>query len=139
VPLIVRHPKMASAKGRTEALVELIDLYPTLCDLAGLAKPKHLQGKSLLPVLKDPNAAHREMAYSSYPHGPNIGHSIRSTHYRYTEWWEKGSDKVVATALTNLAEDPGETTSALPAKQDFAKSLSKKLRARVLAVRKPSP
>jgi arylsulfatase A-like enzyme len=139
VPLIVRHPKMASAKGNTDALVELVDLYPTLCDLAGLAKPKHLQGKSLLPVLKDPNAAHRAMAYSSYPHGRNIGHSIRTAHYRYTEWWEKGSDKVVATALTNLAEDPGETTSALPAKQDFAKSLSKKLRVRVLAVRKPSP
>jgi iduronate 2-sulfatase len=141
VPLIIRHPGKATTKGRTDALVELIDLYPTLCDLSGLPKPAHLQGKSFLPVLENPKSGHRDFAYSSYPHGgkgrkPVIGHSIRTAHHRYTEWWESGTDNVITHALTNLKDDPGETTSALPDKEDYAKTLSRKLRARVLEVRR---
>ena len=61
-----------------------------------------MQGKSLAPVLNNPAAKHRDYAYSSYPHynpeikKPVVGHSIRNDSIRYTEWWEKGSDKVVA-------------------------------------------
>lgn len=139
VPLIMRVP--GYAKGPSKSLVELIDLYPTLCDLAGLKKPAHLQGRSFLPTLQDPKVAHREFAYSSYSHrylGRNrvTGHSMRTDRYRYTEWWEQGSDKVVDRALTDLSKDPGETTSALPGAQEKANLLSKSLRSRVLSVRK---
>lgn len=137
VPLLIRHPGMASARGRTNALVELIDLYPTLCDLAGLPKPEHLQGRSLRPVLENPTASHRDSAYSSYPHGTVVGHSLRTATHRYTEWWSKGTDEVVDRALTDLAKDPGETTSALPAQAAEAEKLSKELRSRVLSVRRP--
>lgn len=141
VPLIVRIPGKPSAKGTTQTFVELIDLYPTLCDLTGLQKPAHLQGKSFVPTLDDPRAQHRDFAYSSYPHGRKketgvTGHSLRTKEFRYTEWWEKGTDKVVDSALTNIAADPGETTSALPEKQSEADRLSQLLRARVHEVRK---
>ena len=141
VPLIVRVPGKPSAKGTTQSLVELIDLFPTLCDLTGLKKPAHLQGKSFLPTLDHPKSPHRKFAYSSYPHGrkpgkPVTGHSIRTDRFRYTEWWERDSDKVVATALTDLEKDPGETTSALPGEEGMAVQLSKLLRERVLEVRK---
>lgn len=134
VPLIIRAPDQA--KGPSRSLVELIDLYPTLCDLAGLDKPAHLQGKSFLPTLRDPKTTHRESAYSSYPHrrkgNPSVtGHSLRTERYRYTEWWEQGSDKIVARAFTDLTKDPGETTSALPAATDEANRLAKTLRAKV--------
>jgi iduronate 2-sulfatase len=133
---------MAGAKGRTQALTELIDLYPTLCDLCGLDKPKHLQGKSLLPILQDPEASHRESAYSSYPHGrgggsrPVTGHSIRTARFRYTEWWERETDKVVDSVLTDIEADPGEVT-AVTGMNDLREQLSTQLRARVLAARKP--
>lgn len=141
VPLIVRIPGEQISKGATSALVELIDLYPTLCDLAGLKKPDHLQGTSFVATLHDPKTSHRAFAYSSYVHrrrkdGSVTGHSIRTERHRYTEWWKQGSDEVVEVALTDLEDDPGETTSALPKSRSEAQRLSKILRARVLEVRK---
>ena len=141
VPLLVRVPGSSFARGTSKSLVELIDLYPTLCDLAGLKKPEHLQGTSLLPTLKDPNVSHRDFAYSSYRHGRKgssrvTGHSIRTNQFRYTEWWEEKSDDVVDRVLTDLLRDPGETTSAIAVNRLEAERLSKVLRARVLEVRK---
>ncbi len=142
VPLIVRYPKTPAAMGHSRALVELIDLYPTLCDLCGLEKPAHLQGRSFVPVLKDPSSPHRDYAYSSYPHNNSktrkrvIDHSIRNQNIRYTEWWEKGTDKVVARVATDIRADPGESTNLLPEKSALAKSLSAALKKRVLSARK---
>ena len=142
VPLIVRHPKLAGARGDSKALVELIDLYPTLCELAGLTAPKHVQGQSFVGALKDPSARHRQYAYSSYPHyNPKIkkgvvGHSIRNDRIRYTEWWARGTDEIVARVATDLIADPGETTNILPEKQDLAERLSVDLKRRVLEARK---
>jgi iduronate 2-sulfatase len=51
----------------SNALVELVDLYPTLCELAGLAKPKHLSGKSLVSQLDNPDARGRSFAISQFP------------------------------------------------------------------------
>ncbi|MCA9263183.1 MAG: sulfatase [Planctomycetales bacterium] len=140
VPLIIRHPSLLTAAGRTGALVELIDLYPTLCDLCGLERPEHLQGTSLLPVLDDPTKSVREFAYSSYPHGAGqgigrvTGHSIRTAQYRYTEWWDKG-DQVIDAVLSDIEVDPGEVT-AVEGDATLKSRLSAILRGRVLAVRK---
>ena len=106
VPLIVHVPGESYPAGVSESLVELIDLYPTLCDLAGLDKPAHLQGRSFLQTLADPTMPHRKFAYSSYPHRrkgdtPVTGHSLRTERFRYTEWWEQGSDQVVDAVLTD--------------------------------------
>ncbi|MCA9249242.1 MAG: sulfatase [Planctomycetales bacterium] len=136
VPLIVRHPGIAATHGKTTtALVELIDLYPTLCELCGLNLPKHVQGKSFATLLSDGTASHRESAYSSYPHGPVVGHSIRTERYRYTQWWEAKTDKVVDSVLTDITADPGETT-AIEKYEDLKSKLSAQLRNRVLAARK---
>ena len=141
VPLMIRHPQIATARGESQALVELIDLYPTLCELCGLDTPKHLQGKSLVPILEDPAAKHRDYAYTSYPHTNSdtkkrvVGHSIRGERVRYTEWWEKGSDKVVARVATDIWADPGETTNLLPGHEALAEELSADLKRIVLAAR----
>jgi arylsulfatase A-like enzyme len=141
VPLLVRHPKLDGATGSTNALVELIDLYPTLCELCGIDTPPHVQGKSFVAVLQNPKAKHHDFAYSSYPHTiPKvktavIGHSIRNQRYRYTEWWEKKTDKLVERVLTDLIADPGEETNLLPEQKKLANQLSKELKKRVLAAR----
>jgi iduronate 2-sulfatase len=67
VPLIVWTPEMKHRGKETEALVELVDLYPTLCDLAGLSKPIHLAGKSLLPLLDNPDVKGKQYAVSQFP------------------------------------------------------------------------
>lgn len=93
VPLIISTPGFKDSQGKkSEALVELIDLYPTLVDLAGLkAKaPKILQGESLRPQLMNPGlATSRKVAYSvTY----RKGQSIRADRYRYNLWGNGGEE-----------------------------------------------
>ena len=76
VPLIVRDPRKKSGQT-TDRLVELIDLYPTLCNLTGIETPDHCQGRSFHGLLDNPESGHRYAAYSSYPAWKSLGHSIR--------------------------------------------------------------
>ena len=57
----------ARAAQRPNALVEFVDIYPTLCELAGLALPKHLEGRSFMPLLTDPDQAWKTAAFSQFP------------------------------------------------------------------------
>lgn len=117
VPLIIRTPD--GMKGqRTESLVELLDLYPTLTDLCSLNAPPSVQGTSLVPLLKDPRASVRDVALTQTPR-PNylrgkqqpeaMGYSIRTSRYRYTEWRDFSSGRTVAAELYDHSSDPGET------------------------------
>ena len=69
VPLMIWTPDMPkSNRGKTtNALVELIDMYPTLCELAGLEKPNHLEGQSFTPLLENPNKPWKKAAFTVYP------------------------------------------------------------------------
>ncbi len=88
-PLFVVAPGFKKGQKST-SLVEYVDVYPTLCELANLPLPSHLQGKSLLPVLKNPQAKIKDVAISQYPRdkgGDNLmGYSMRTEQYRYTRW-----------------------------------------------------
>jgi arylsulfatase A-like enzyme len=69
VPLMIWTPDMpeGSRGKKTDALVELIDMYPTLSELAGLELPGHLEGQSFAPLLDDPNATWKNAAFSQFP------------------------------------------------------------------------
>ncbi|HET7294397.1 MAG TPA: sulfatase-like hydrolase/transferase [Vicinamibacteria bacterium] len=88
VPLIVASPEVAQPGVPARGLVELVDVFPTLIELAGLPDPpQRLDGRSLVPMLKDPSYPGRSAAYSwrRTAVGP-AGRSIRTDRYRYTEW-----------------------------------------------------
>jgi uncharacterized sulfatase len=115
VPLIVHSPG-AKANGRASgSLAELVDVYPTLCDLAGVPAPAVLEGKSLRPVLADPAAVLREGAFTQARRGANAanwGRSVRTLKWRCTEW-DEGRNGVELYdhvndphEYTNLASDP---------------------------------
>ncbi len=110
VPLIVRDPRMNSGQT-TDRLVELIDLYPTLCDLTGIETPAHCQGRSFRGLLDDPESGHRYSSYSSYPAWKSLGHSVRFKTFRYTEWFHNDTGTLRARVLTDLRKDPGEVTN----------------------------
>jgi iduronate 2-sulfatase len=86
VPLIISMPEQATAGQSSSRPVELVDLYPTLADLAGLTPPDHLEGFSLRPLLKDPQAEWNHAAFTQVQRGVNPGHSVRTERWRYTEW-----------------------------------------------------
>ncbi|MGJ8639550.1 MAG: sulfatase [Opitutaceae bacterium] len=69
VPMIIWTPDMpkASQGARTDALVELVDIYPTLCELAGLEQPAHLDGQSFKPLITDPSLPWKDAAFSQFP------------------------------------------------------------------------
>jgi len=67
VPMMIWTPNMKVRGRKTDALVELIDIYPTLCDLAGVSKPAHLEGKSFVPLLDDPHQSWKNAAFSQFP------------------------------------------------------------------------
>jgi arylsulfatase A-like enzyme len=121
-PLILSVPGMKHAGGKTDALVEFVDIYPTLSELAGLPLPGHLEGTSFTPVLDEPARAWKTAAFSQYPRNGDgtklMGYSMRTDRYRFTVWVERTDhSKVHATELYDHQLDPQENTNVagLPA------------------------
>ena len=98
VPLIVSAP--GCVHGRTAALAELVDLYPTLSELAGLDIPRGVQGKSLVPILRDPQATVRETALSLHK-----GFALRSRDWSYMRYNDGSSE------LYDMRQDPHQFTN----------------------------
>jgi iduronate 2-sulfatase len=86
VPLIISVPSQKTAGQASSRPVELVDLFPTLADLAGLTPPSHLEGVSLRPLIENPKAPWEHAAYTQVQRGANPGHSVRTEQWRYTEW-----------------------------------------------------
>ena len=86
VPLIVRAPGVTTPGSTSEGLIEMIDYYPTLVELAGINPPADLQGKSFVPMLRDPKAAGKEVVYTIVTRGQKLGRALRTQCWRYTLW-----------------------------------------------------
>lgn len=121
VPMIIATPDGTGGR-RSSALVELLDLYPTLADLCGLSAPTNLEGTSLRPVLEDPRATVKPAAFTWHPrpaYPPNgknpeaMGYSVRTNRYRYTEWRNYQTGKVVARELYDHQQDGAETRNII--------------------------
>lgn len=120
VPLIISTPDMKKPGEKTEALAELLDLYPTLAEACGLPAPSGVEGTSLLPVLRDPSATVKAAAGTQHPRPayfkgqPEVmGRSVRTARYRYTEWREFKTGKLVAAELYDHQVDPLETVNVV--------------------------
>lgn len=107
VPLIVRLPS-GNREEATGALVELVDLYPTLVDLCGLPQPTGLEGTSFRPVLDDPQRDWKRAVFSEAQRGGAHGRSVRTARHRFTEWQPLEGDAPSEFELYDLQEDPKE-------------------------------
>ncbi len=86
VPMLIRVPGQTKAASTSQGLVELVDLFPTLAELCDVNAPDDVQGRSLAPMLRDPNAAGKDSVYTVVTRGKNLGKAIRTDRWRYSKW-----------------------------------------------------
>lgn len=101
-PLIVKVPGVEGG-FRTSALTEFVDIYPSLCELASLSVPRHVEGQSFVPLLSDPDQPWKSHTVSKY----YDGFSVKDDRYRYTEWSDS-TGSVYARMLYDHENDPSE-------------------------------
>ena len=109
VPFLIKAPGAGFIAGTTDALVELLDLFPTLCDLTGIPTPSQCEGTSLVTLLRDSEAEWTELAYTQYPRwGGVMGYSVKSHDGRFTEWLDEKTGAVKAHEYYDHRVDPNE-------------------------------
>lgn len=114
VAMICRAPGKKARGAKSKALVELVDVYPTLVDLCGLPVPGHLEGTSMAPLLDDPARPWKSAAFSQFTRGKARGYAITTGRYRYVEWVETAHpEKVLARELYDRVADPDEMWNRL--------------------------
>ena len=148
-PLIVAAPGMKP--GKSTSLSEHLDIFPTICDLAGLSIPKHLQGKSLKPVMQNNSSSVKDFSVSQYPRKLNkedaktagydsnkiMGYSLRTSKYRFTIWMNDFTTsqpfdikKVYASEMYDYTVDPLEKVNIY--KSDNYKEVAKDMYAKMI-------
>ena len=126
-PLIVAAPGMKA--GKSNSLSEHLDIFPTICDLAGLNVPAQLQGKSLKPIMKNNTSSVKDFSVSQYPRKLSkedtqkagfdsnkiMGYSLRTSKYRLTIWMNDftsnqpfDAKKIFASEMYDYTADPLE-------------------------------
>ena len=143
VPLMIRAPGVSRPGADCERLVELVDLYATLCDVAGVAVPDGLESVSLKPLLIDPQSQWKSAAFSQFHRNPRVtpdqkrymGYSMMTERYHYVEWrhWDNVagvSGDVAAVELYDLQTDPDENENIAGEAEQAAlvASLARKLK-----------
>ena len=130
--IAVRSPLLISVPGQqpcqTDALVELVDIFPTMCDVCDIPTPTELEGVSLMPVIDDPTQPVKSAAFSHLRRSGAKSSSMRTHRYRYTEW---GRDGRFGRELYDYQTDPHETINVvdIPENAQLVDELSQRLRA----------
>ncbi|KKO06411.1 hypothetical protein LCGC14_0068310 [marine sediment metagenome] len=121
VPMIIRYPNQENRGMQTFAFTELVDMFPSLCELAGIETPKYMQGTSFVPLIKEPNRQWKNAAFSQFHRRPKVsadgnrymGYSINTKKHHYIEWYSwnpetgtRGDQKDVE--LYDIESDPNE-------------------------------
>ena len=121
VPLIIKYPNQTVGKKIIQP-VELIDIYPTLCDLTSLPKPNHLQGQSLY---NSKNTNNNNMIFSKY----QKGETVSNLDFSYTEWVDPKSKEITDSMMYDLNYDPDENINIISNRNSYGikQELSKKL------------
>jgi len=132
VPLIVCLPGGAAGKSSPRT-AQLLDIYPTLCEACGLPMPAGLEGHSLLPLARDPQAAWGHPAYTVAKNGPAFGQSVRTERWRYSEWNGGQAGAVLFDhdndphEMKNVADDPEHAATVKEMKSLLSKLPAKKV------------
>jgi arylsulfatase A-like enzyme len=122
IPLIISSPNYVQNK-KTDSFTELVDIYPTLCEIAQITPPSYIHGKSLTPVLNNPSIRLKNEIYTRYKEGE----AIVDENYSYTEFYR--GEKYLGNMLYDMKKDIKQNTdiSKLSINKELVKKYSKKL------------
>lgn len=138
IPLIIAVPGMNPSV--IPALVETVDVFPTLAELCGLPEPQHVEGTSMVPLFSEPERPWKSAVFSQYPRGNEVmGKAIRTERFRYVEW-ERNEGGIAARELYDLQSDPDESinVAAQPSYANTIEELHRKLEAGWQSARPPN-
>lgn len=142
VPMIIRYPDQKNRGAQTFEITELVDMFPSLCELAGVDIPEYMQGTSFVPLIEQPDLAWKKAAFSQFHRRPRhsadgkryMGYSINTKKYHYIEWytWDPQTGtrgELVDTELYDSENDPTETMNIARRKLsgDIIEELSQQL------------
>lgn len=119
--LVMSLPGQKVKGKRSDALVEFVDIFPTLVDVCGLPQADGVEGFSFAPLLDAPTTPWKAAAFSQYPRGGGkgvgqlMGYAVRTDRYRYVEWRKRDGTDVVARELYDHTTDPNEDTNVAAA------------------------
>jgi len=125
-PLIIAAPGIEMAGTTSQSIVQSLDIYPTIVELAGMQSQQNLSGKSLVPLLNEKNPVWTDVAFNQFARPYNaaiggrqpmshMGYSVRINEWRYTSWFDVNTgvfeypelyDKRSADVIDNLADRP---------------------------------
>lgn len=124
VPLIVRYPNPSNTGAQTHRLTELVDIFPSLCELAAIEVPSYMQGSSFVPLLDNPETPWKKAVFSQFHRRPKVaadggrymGYSINTETHHYIEWYtwdhkKKQRGDYVNAELYDRINDPTETNN----------------------------
>ncbi|WP_425474783.1 sulfatase [Niabella insulamsoli] len=118
IPLLIAVPGFSKTAGHSDAIVEAVDIYPTLTALCGIDAHTPLSGKSLVPLISNPKKKWNGVAFSQFcrPYKAitaqkptHMGYTMRDADFRYTLWYNLNTDSIEARELYQLSNDGVET------------------------------
>ena len=121
VPLLISAPGRKARGQVCRSLVELVDVYPTVAGLCGLAAPANLEGRTMQPLLDNPKQAHKTVARTQLNAGKTEGRAVRTADFRYIRWT---TPEETAEELYDHRKDPREFTNVAGDKR-YAKELAR--------------
>lgn len=127
IPIIVVAPGVTEPGSQSMALVETVDLYPTLCQLAGLelpTAPQPFDGTSMVPILNGSRTNVRDHAYHCFPKAGKLGRAVRTDRYRLVEWKPFRGDRDAEYELYDYQADPLETRNLAAEQPELVEKLS---------------
>ncbi len=151
--MIVYSPNQKNRGKQTFAITELVDIFPSLCEMSGIEVPNYMEGTSFVPLLKNPDKEWKVAAFSQFHRRPKVtpdkkrymGYSIQTKRYHYIEWfyWDndnKEKGEYVTNELYDHEMDPEENENIVGNEKnmELIKNLSVQLKSGWKAARPKS-
>jgi iduronate 2-sulfatase len=143
IPVVVVDPRSGAKGAKTKSMIESVDIFPTLAELAGQQSPTKIDGKSFASVIKDPTKSARDHVINVYPRSPKgkgetLGRAIRTARYRLVEWKPFDNATDVEFELYDYQDDPLETRNLASERPEVVKEIMTLLAAHPAAKRQIS-